>query len=218
MTRPRAPGPIAQLGAAAALLLLGASCATTPPPPLPVPPPPEAPVPALPEPLPDVAPCRHVERIEVRKGERRLRAHCEGGAVVELVVALGRDDTGPKLRAGDWRTPEGRYRIAGPARPSRFHLFLPIDYPSVEDAERALAEGRLSRADHRRILDAHARGARPPADTALGGDLGFHGEGERWRGDSLHLDWTYGCVALSDPDLDFLVERVDPETIVEIAP
>jgi murein L,D-transpeptidase YafK len=155
--------------------------------------------------------------IEVRKGARRLEAHCTGGAVVAMTVALGREP-GPKRRAGDHRTPEGAYRVAGPARPSRFHRFVPIDYPGPADAELALRERRLSRADHARILAAHARGALPPQDTPLGGQLGFHGEGERWRGDSADLDWTYGCLALRDDDLDFLAARARRGTPVRILP
>lgn len=191
-----------------------AACA---PAPSPVPPP--APVPPALEPAPVAPPeCQHITRIEIHKGERRLLAHCERGARVELRIALGRDPEGPKRLAGDARTPEGSYRISGPPQNSRFHRFLPIDYPSREDAESALAAGRLSPADHRRILEAHARGELPPADTALGGGLGLHGEGERWRGDSPHLDWTYGCIALSDGDIDFLAERAAVGTPVEIDP
>ena len=152
------------------------------------------------------------------KHERRLLAHCERGATVELPVALGREPVGPKLRAGDRRTPEGRYRISGPARAGRYHRFLPIDYPGVADAEAARNEGRLSSADHGRIVEAHAQGRMPPQNTALGGDLGLHGEGDRWRGDSRDLDWTYGCVALADEDLDFVIERVRIGTPVVILP
>jgi murein L,D-transpeptidase YafK len=138
--------------------------------------------------------------------------------VRELVIALGREPAGPKRHAGDSRTPEGRYRISGEPQSSRFHLFLPIDYPSVEDADAARAEGRISPRDHQRILAAHARGDPPPKDTPLGGNLGLHGEGERWRGDSPHLDWTYGCIALSDGDVAFLAERAPVGTPVVIRP
>lgn len=143
----------------------------------------------------------------VHKGERRLWAQCEGGAVVALAIALGRDPVGHKQRSGDHRTPEGHYRIAGPAVRSRFHRFVPIDYPSPADADAALAERRISRADHARILAAHRRGVPPPSDTPLGGEIGLHGEGARWRGESSGLDWTYGCIALADADLDFLIAR-----------
>jgi murein L,D-transpeptidase YafK len=135
-----------------------------------------------------------------------------------MTIAIGRGDPEAKERRGDERTPEGSYRVSAAPRASRFHRFLPIDYPSVADADTGLAAGRISAHDHRRILAAHDRGDPPPADTPLGGDLGLHGEGERWRGDSADLDWTYGCIALPDRDLDFLIERVEVGTPIAILP
>jgi murein L,D-transpeptidase YafK len=154
----------------------------------------------------------------VDKSERVLTAYCARGAVVELTAAMGRQPVGPKQVAGDMRTPEGRYRVSGRAVSSRFHAFLPIDYPSVADADRALAEGRIGPGDHARIVDAHRRGVPPPADTPLGGHIGLHGEGQRWAGDSRYLNWTLGCIALSDAELDYVIERVEPGVAVEITP
>jgi len=156
--------------------------------------------------------------IAVKKRDRNLRAFCEGGEVVELQVALGRGSLGPKRRVGDEQTPEGRYQISGPPRGSRFHVFVPIDYPSITDAELALVEGRVSEPDYHRIIDAHALGLEPPTDTALGGYLGLHGEGRKWRGKSRDLDWTYGCVGLADEDIDFLAARIAIGTPVLIEP
>jgi hypothetical protein len=189
----------------AALALALACTRALPPSALPEPAPP---APVAPRETPAPGPCLRIERIVVHKGERKLWASCTGGAVVTLPVALGRASEGAKLTAGDQRTPEGEYRVAGPARASRFHRFLPIDYPSVADADRALADGRLARGDHARVVAAHRQRLLPPPDTPLGGALGFHGEGARWRGESAALDWTDGCIALSDPDLDFLIGRV----------
>lgn len=163
-------------------------------------------------------PCERIVTIEIRKSQRTLRAHCARGALVEMTAALGREPRGDKLEAGDLRTPEGRYRISGRAVESRFHAFVPIDYPSTDDADRAFAEGRIDNWDHARIVDAHARGIEPPGDTPLGGEIGIHGEGERWAGDSEDLDWTFGCIALADRDLDYLIERIEPGTPLEILP
>ncbi|MEN8182484.1 MAG: L,D-transpeptidase [Myxococcota bacterium] len=184
---------------------------------MPLPPDPATPLPRRGD-LAPALPCLRVTQIEVSKSERRLRARCEGGAVVEMTAALGREPFGPKRDAGDWRTPEGSYRISEPPRSSRFHVFIPIDYPSPEDAEAALEKGRISERVYQRIVAAHARSEPPPDDTALGGGLGFHGEGKRWRGDSVDLDWTYGCVGLADADIDFLAERIEVGTPVEILP
>ena len=169
----------------------------------------------------EVAPppaCREVVRIEVWKQERTLKAYCKRGAVLEIDVAIGRNEVGHKLRSGDHKTPEGRYRIAAPARSGRYHLFIPIDYPSLEDAARALEAGRISSVDFDRIADAHRAGEPPPIDTGLGGDVGFHGEGERWRGDSRYHDWTYGCIALTDDDIERLSDRVTVGVPVLIHP
>src|SRR5262245_28141872 len=211
--RGRAGGARARRAAALALAFGLAACALLhrPPPP---PPPAEPTPPPAPAPLP--TPCTRIERIEVRKSERRLVAECVGGGSLELPIALSREP-GPKRQRGDERAPEGEYRIVGHARPSRFHRFLPIDYPSDADAELALAEGRIEASEREAIAEAHRGGLLPPQDTALGGFVGFHGEGRRWQGD-LDLDWTNGCFALPDAAMDQLAELAPPGTTVTILP
>jgi len=157
-------------------------------------------------------------RLEVRKSERTLVADCEGGARHEFTVALSRSRDGAKRRAGDWKTPEGTYRIAGPPRASRYHLFVPIDYPSRADVEAGLADGLIGPRTAARLLAGLDRGDLPPQDSPLGGTLGFHGEGEKWRGDSRLLDWTYGCFALADEDVEFIAARTRVGTPVVILP
>lgn len=203
------------LCALAGVALLTA-CATPPGPPPPLPPVPPASPPA--PTLPPSPPCEQILWIEIQKSARRLDASCLGGGRASFTVALGRQPVGPKRSKGDHRTPEGRYHVVGRARPSRFHRFLAIDYPSRADAERARDEGRLSESEFRRIAAAHGAGLPPPADTVLGGLVGFHGEGARWRGDSAHLDWTDGCLAMTDDAIDFLAARTAPGTPVRILP
>jgi len=176
------------------------------------------PPPVYVETTPPVPPCERILRIEVRKSERVLVAYCDGGGEERMTAALGREPQGAKQREGDWRTPEGRYRVSGTLAHNRFHGFIPIDYPSLIDAQDALLDGRIRKRDYRRIADAHERGEQPPDDTPLGGGIGIHGEGSRWAGDSEYLDWTYGCVAVSDADLDFLAERLEVGAEVLILP
>jgi murein L,D-transpeptidase YafK len=209
----RAPRRVAGL-ALLLVSLLGGACSGPTPAPVPAPSPPLV-QPDAPVPFP---PCHRILGIEVSRSARRLRARCEGGMRVEMTVALGRTADGPKRISGDERTPEGDYRVSGAPRRSRFHLFIPIDYPSVADADRALADGRLSKAEYVRIYAAHAAGDPPPGNSALGGALGLHGEGKRWRGDSEHLDWTKGCIAVTDAEIAFLAERVELGTPVRIGP
>jgi hypothetical protein len=169
--------------------------------------------------LPEAPTCPRIAAIEVRKAERLLVARCDPGPEIVMKAALGRDPVGTKRSQGDRRTPEGSYRVSGPAEPSdRFHRFIPIDYPSSRDADEALSRGVIGPAAHARIVARHERRQMPPQDTALGGELGLHGEGPRWQGSTAHLDWTFGCVAVRDHEIDFLAERVERGTWVWIHP
>jgi len=179
-------------------------------PPAPPPPPAPAETPVAPP------PCTRAERLEVSKSQRSLTVRCVGGAALEIPIALARE-RGPKRALGDQRMPEGEYRVAGPARKSRFHLFIPFDYPSRADADLGLKEGRISKTEHAAIARAHKAKRLPPQDTALGGLLGLHGEGKRWRGDNL-LNWTEGCIAMSDRSIAHLAKLVRPGTPLSIAP
>jgi hypothetical protein len=195
-----------------ALLLAG--CATQPvPPPIDLTPALDAAVS-----LPEAPSCPQIAHIEVRKSERRLVARCNAGPAVVMKVALGRQPVGPKTVQGDLRTPEGSYVVSGPATRNRFHRFIPIDYPSRHDADVGLESGTISAAEHARIVARRAHDRTPPQDTALGGELGLHGEGPRWQGESAELDWTFGCVAVRDHEIDFLAQRVKVGTPVWIIP
>lgn len=169
------------------------------------------------EPTRPEPPCERILRLEVHKSSRTLAVFCDAGQTLYFPVALGRNPVGPKEQAGDLRTPEGEYRVAGPPRHSRFHLFIPIDYPSAADAERALRDGIISPDTYARIVDAEGTEP-PPQDSPLGGYLGLHGEGRRWKGESRGLDWTNGCIALADAHIEFLAQRVDVGTPVSILP
>ncbi len=162
--------------------------------------------------------CPRIAYLMIRKSEHLLVARCDTGPVIAMSVAIGRDPIGSKQARGDQRTPEGNYRVSGPARRSRFHRLIPIDFPSRRDADNALARGAISAAEHARIVARRADGRPPPQDTALGGHLGLHGEGLKWQGESAGLDWTYGCIAVRDHEIDFLAERVSIGTPIWIQP
>ena len=199
---------IAIVGAAAACSMWLA-CAKPPvvPPPAPQPTP-ETPAASL--------PCKRAERIDVSKSRRALTVHCVEGGMLTFPIALSRE-RGPKRLVGDNRMPEGAYRIAGPPRKSRFFVFIPIDYPSRADADRGLEEGLITKDEHAAIAHALRDGRLPPQDTRLGGLVGIHGEGPRWRGD-LDLNWTEGCIAVTDLAIAQISRLTRPGTPVQITP
>jgi murein L,D-transpeptidase YafK len=203
MSASRAIGPVL-------LVALWLAACPKPPPPAPATPPPAPPTAV------ETPPCKRAERLHVRKSDRALTVHCVGGGLLTFPIALARV-SGPKRATGDQRMPEGEYRIAGPPRTSRFHVFIPFDYPSRADADRALAEKRIDAVTHAAITRAHAKRRMPPQDTPLGGALGLHGEGVRWRGD-LKLNWTEGCIAVTDAAIEQISRLVRPGTPISIEP
>ena len=113
-------------------------------------------------------------------------------------ISLGRLGPKPVHYRGDTSTPTGEFRIDGINHKSQYTLFFRLNYPTVAHANLALAAGKISGEDHRRIAMAEWLGEPPPQDTPLGGMIGIHGLG---RGSlEVHQDynWTEGCVALDN--------------------
>jgi murein L,D-transpeptidase YafK len=165
------------------------------------------------EALPEAA--RGPLAVAVYKERRELVLLRDGLPDQSFSIRLGRNPDGPKTVRGDHRTPEGLYRICT-VKPSRFRSFLWLTYPNEDDAWRALDEGRLTRDQYSRIVNALASGACPPADTPLGGLVGIHGD---YESPPRHYDWTEGCIALPrSEDLTRLASVVRPGTPVVIYP
>ncbi|OYT72650.1 MAG: hypothetical protein CFK52_04330 [Chloracidobacterium sp. CP2_5A] len=135
--------------------------------------------------------------LRVYKRERRLELWAGQIRVKTYRVALGAEPDRDKLREGDRRTPEGEFYVCTRNDRSRFHLFLGLSYPNEADAERGLRAGLLAREQYDAILQAQRQRSRPPWDTPLGGEVGIHGGG-------AGADWTWGCVALSNDDIEEL--------------
>lgn len=113
-------------------------------------------------------------------------------------VSLGRDPIGPKMRKGDHRTPEGEYTIDAKKEHSRFYRALHISYPGPADQQRARADG-----------------------FDPGGDVEIHGveNGLGWIGGlQRRVDWTDGCIALTDSEMDEIWDAVKVGTRVGIKP
>jgi murein L,D-transpeptidase YafK len=131
-------------------------------------------------------------------------------------VAIGRYGKTYYKKKGDHRTPLGRFTIAWIPRKSQYHRFLGLNYPDLERADRALVDGEITEAQWQAIRRASEAKSRPPQDTPLGGFIGIHGTG---AGDpKIHgqYNWTSGCIALTNDQIDRLANWVRVGTPVEI--
>ena len=159
--------------------------------------------------------------IEIVKSEQRLRLKHGDTVFKEYPIAFGRGDRGSKERLGDKKTPEGIYRIAGVNDSERFYLFLRLNYPNVKDAFYGLKNKIIDRAQFDAIIDALKRGQLPPQNTALGGAIGIHGVGaENAKKLKIHanMNWTEGCIALTNSEVTELSRLVSISTEVVIKP
>lgn len=164
-----------------------------------------APAPAAAHTAPSVAdvvavspPLALVDSIVVEKKARKLTLFRDGKPTRTYLVALGLEPQGDKQRAGDNRTPEGVFYIDARQPNSKFHLALHISYPSPLHRARAQAIG---------------------ADP--GGDIMLHGlpNGRGAAGASHRRnDWTNGCVALTDQEIEEIWSVVPIGTPIEIKP
>ncbi len=149
--------------------------------------------------------------IEILKARRELRLYANGKLLRSYPVGLGFEPVADKARQGDGATPEGEFFVCVKNPQSRYHLSLGLSYPNAEDAGRGLDSGLVSRAEADRIADAERQRRTPPWNTALGGEIFIHGRGSG-------SDWTLGCVALDDPDMEELYAAVTVGTPVTIKP
>ncbi len=149
--------------------------------------------------------------IYVYKEKRRLYVIQSNVLVRDYPIGLGFHPSGDKEREGDGRTPEGDFLICQKNPASRFAKALVLNYPDRSHAERAFFAGVLSPPEFKEILIAAERGAKPPMDTLLGGQIYIHAGG-------ANRDWTNGCVALYNSDMDELFKIASTGTPVHIRP
>lgn len=138
------------------------------------------------------------DSILIFKKEHRLELLSSGKVIRSYSVALGRGGLAPKQREGDGRTPEGIYVIDKRNAASHYHRSLHISYPNEQDRRRAAQLG-----------------------VQPGGEIMIHGlpNGMGWLG-STHraYDWTLGCIAVTDAEIDEVWKLVPVGTSVEIRP
>ena len=148
------------------------------------------------------------QKIEVKQGEKTLETIND--------IAIGRGGAGLKTHRGDNVTPSGEYRIGWVGKQSAFHRFYGLTYPSRHDAENALKFGIINQETYNRIMQAHNYRQIPPQNPPLGGQIGIHGLG---RGnEKIHktMNWTQGCIAMTNSQIDHLSRWLETGTVVKI--
>jgi murein L,D-transpeptidase YafK len=149
------------------------------------------------------------DKLMVMQGDRPVKVFEQ--------IALGSSGAGVKFRRGDNKTPLGVFRVGWINDNSRFKTFIGLDYPNPEYAEQALRQNRIDALTYERIRAAWSNGHTPPQDTPLGGQIGIHGVGAgNPRIHSVGINWTSGCVALDNHQIELLRPWVKKGMRVEI--
>jgi murein L,D-transpeptidase YafK len=134
----------------------------------------------------------------VKKGEKKLFLISAGKPFKEFRIALGPIPRGPKISAGDQRTPEGDYILDRKNEKSHFYKAIHISYPNAFDRERAAQLG-----------------------VSPGGSIMIHGQPnvQTWPEDVTQaFNWTNGCIAVTDSQMDEIWDAVDAGTPIKIQP
>ena len=139
----------------------------------------------------------------------------DGTVLYTCAVGLSQNPTGAKLQEGDKKTPEGAYYVCVKNAKSKFHKALGLSYPNREDADRGFAAGLITEAEKDAIDQAVDNGAQPSWSTALGGQCMIHGQ----KGDlGSQSNWTTGCIAVNNEDIDAIWPLTQVGTKVTIKP
>ncbi len=152
----------------------------------------------------DAVPRPVITAVYAEKRAHRLHLLSEGRVVKSYTIALGWGGEGPKQREGDGVTPTGTYQLTGTLATSPWHTLIGISYPNYDDVlrhARLKAEGRI------------------PFDAHIGFGIALHGRAARHAdGEHKASDWTAGCIAVDNPEIEeiaSLVKKGTPITIVD---
>lgn len=144
---------------------------------------------------PSLLPLEAVSRILIEKSKRRITIYVGDKVARVWPIALGKTPIGAKVREGDNRTPEGVFRVDRLNSGSEYHLSLGLDYPQEKH-----------------------RSAAQKLGVSAGGDIMIHGQPNLSSMPKLPGDWTAGCIALTDDEIEELFAATELGTQVEIRP
>lgn len=149
--------------------------------------------------------------ILVKKKERKLQIFDGKKLIKTYKISLGFAPEGDKEIEGDGKTPEGDFYVFTKNPESSFFLSLGLSYPNIEDAQRGLKQGLITQEEHAEIVKAINEKAMPPQNTKLGGEIYIHGGG-------CKADWTAGCMALENEQMQEIFDAIEVGTAVKIVP
>ncbi|MGB2579238.1 murein L [Elusimicrobium simillimum] len=139
-----------------------------------------------------------IDKIEILKNERKMNVYSDGKLLKTYKVALGPNPVGHKQVKGDGKTPEGKYKVDGKNPGSLYHKNLGVSYPNDKDRAAAKKLGK-----------------------SPGGDIKIHGIGKTYGyiGKAhAEVDWTLGCIAVTNEEIDEIYARTAVGTPIEIKP
>lgn len=143
--------------------------------------------------------------IRISKRKRTVYVYRGTELIRKLPADFGTNLVSDKVQRGtlnspdDWRTPEGSFFVVSKNPNSKFYKAFVLNYPNAEDARRGYREGLISKEQHDAIVQAEDRGMIPPMNTQLGGWIEIHGSGTGGG-----TNWTQGCVAITNEQMDEL--------------
>ncbi len=145
-----------------------------------------------------LAKIKPVDEVVVYKSKHLMQLKRNGKVVKSYKVVFGKNPVGHKQYAGDSRTPEGRYTLNWKKKNSTYYRAIQVSYPNATDRKRAAKLGKNP-----------------------GGAIMIHGQKPHWKGIEDYLtrmNWTDGCIAVTNPQMDEIWAMVDTGTPIEIFP
>ncbi|AWH83718.1 hypothetical protein HYN59_00680 [Flavobacterium album] len=139
-----------------------------------------------------------IDRLVVHKAAHKMEARSGSELLKTYIISLGKDPVGHKQFEGDCKTPEGTYTINARNPKSAYYKNLGISYPNATDKAYAEKQGKS-----------------PGGDVKIHGlrnDRGYIGKFHRWK------DWTAGCIAVTNEEMEELYKAVKQDAVIEILP
>lgn len=166
-----------------------------------------------------ISPASHADDAWILiESDKRLVHVMQDGHSIKTIkdASMGNEGASRHRVMGSNLTPKGEFTVNAINNKSRFRTFYRFDYPTPDHARNAYLNGTYSHEDYVQYFEYKERHGYPPQTTRLGGQIGIHGLGGRNEYAHRRVNWTEGCVAVSDAEIDELGKWLDIGTRVVI--